>query len=156
MAGTTSAADLSAAVAVAVAVAARPRPQVLEEDLCPVCGRQFPALSNEHTQDAREEHVRECIAGYSAPPVHAEPEHVDPRQPPPSPRPSPAATRMLPFTATEKDCLAEDGTVAECQICMEEYEVGQSLARLNCFCKFHKECIVDWFTRKVVCPTHQG
>lgn len=154
MAGTTSAADLSAAVA--VAVASRPRPQVLEEDLCPVCGRQFPALSNEHTQDAREEHVRECIAGYSAPPVHAEPEHVDPRQPPPSPRPSPAATRMLPFTATEKDCLAEDGTVAECQICMEEYEVGQSLARLNCFCKFHKECIVDWFTRKVVCPTHQG
>ncbi|OOQ86157.1 hypothetical protein PEBR_22667 [Penicillium brasilianum] len=149
MAGTTFAVDLSAA-------APPPRPQVSEEDLCPVCGRQFPALSNEHTQDAREGHIRECIAGYGASPVHAEPEHVDLRQPPPSLRPSPVTARMLPFTATEKDCLAEEGTVAECQICFEEYEVGQSLARLNCFCKFHKACILDWFSRRMTCPTHQG
>ncbi|KAJ5890451.1 uncharacterized protein N7473_006679 [Penicillium subrubescens] len=151
MAGTISVADLSAAAF------APPRDtQVSEEDLCPVCTRRFPALSNEHTQDAREAHVRECIASYGASPVHREPQHVDLRQPPPPPRPSPAAARMLPFTATEKDCLAEDGSVAECTICMIEYEVGDSLARLNCFCKFHKTCIVEWFEKKPVCPTHQG
>jgi hypothetical protein len=63
---------------------------------------------------------------------------------------------MLPFTATEKDCLAEDGSVAECTICLVEYEVGNSLARLNCLCKFHKACIVEWFEKKPECPTHQG
>jgi hypothetical protein len=32
----------------------------------------------------------------------------------------------------EKDCLGEDGQAAECTICMEDYEVGQTLARLEC------------------------
>lgn len=150
-AGTTSVADLSAAAFAPPRVS-----QVSEEDLCPVCTRRFPPLSNEHTQDAREAHVRECIASYGASPVHREPQHVDLRQPPPPPRPSPAAARMLPFTATEKDCLAEDGSVAECTICLVEYEVGDSLARLNCLCKFHKACIVEWFEKKPECPTHQG
>jgi hypothetical protein len=62
---------------------------------------------------------------------------------------------MLPFVATEKDCLGEDGQVAECTICMEDYEVGQTLARLECLCKFHKHCIVDWFERKMECPVHK-
>ena len=156
LAGSTSLAGTSAA-----ALPPLPAAEVSEEDLCPVCGRRFPMLSNEHTQDHREEHVRECIAGYGASPVAVpvprEAQQADLRQqPPPPPRPSPAAARMLPFTATEKDCLGEDGSVAECTICMEEYEVGQFLARLNCFCKFHKSCIVDWFERKMECPVHKA
>lgn len=62
---------------------------------------------------------------------------------------------MLSFTATEKDCVSEDGTLQECTICMEEYEVGDKLARLECLCKFHKSCIVGWFERKKECPVHK-
>lgn len=72
-----------------------------------------------------------------------------------APSPPPLIARMLAFTATEKDCLGEDGGVAECTICMEDYEVRQVLARLECLCKFHKECIVDWFGRKAECPVHK-
>lgn len=62
---------------------------------------------------------------------------------------------MLSFTASEKDCLGEDGGVGECSICFEDYEAGQTLARLNCLCKFHRACIVDWFERKMECPVHK-
>lgn len=63
---------------------------------------------------------------------------------------------MLPFTATEKDCVGEEGVQQECTICMEEYEVGDHLARLECLCKFHKECIVNWLERKMECPVHKA
>ena len=63
--------------------------------------------------------------------------------------------RMLSFKATEKDCVNEDGSPQECTICMEEYEVGVALARLECLCKFHKSCIVEWFERKKECPVHK-
>jgi len=62
---------------------------------------------------------------------------------------------MLPFMATEKDCVGEDGDTQECTICMEEYEVGAALARLECLCKFHRACIVEWFDRKQECPVHK-
>jgi len=62
---------------------------------------------------------------------------------------------MLPFTASEKDCVNEDGTAQECSICFVEYDVGDPLARLECLCKFHKTCIVDWFNRKPECPVHK-
>lgn len=62
---------------------------------------------------------------------------------------------MLTFTATEKDCLGADGVLQECTICMEEYEVGAKLARLECLCKFHEPCIVGWFRRKEECPVHK-
>ncbi|KAJ5175646.1 uncharacterized protein N7482_001523 [Penicillium canariense] len=126
------------------------RSAVCERDLCPVCGRRFPALSDDQPMEAREEHVRRCIASYGASPSQREPQHADARLPPP-----PVAARMLEFKATEKDCLGEDGCVAECTICMEDYEVGQSLARLECLCRFHKACIVDWFERKMECPVHK-
>lgn len=62
---------------------------------------------------------------------------------------------MLTFVATEKDCVSEDGNTPECSICMVEYDVGDQLARLECLCKFHKECIVSWFERKQECPLHK-
>jgi hypothetical protein len=45
---------------------------------------------------------------------------------------------MLVYKATEKDCIGEDGTEIECIICLEEFEVGDEMSRLECLCKFHK------------------
>jgi hypothetical protein len=59
-------------------------------------------------------------------------------------RPSPGAQRfggtLFPYQASEKDCVQQ----AECSICFEEYEPGQDMARLQCFCRFHLHCIRDW------------
>lgn len=123
-----------------------------ECDFCPVCRRQFLPLSPEQPLEARQAHTRACIEGYLRPTPPSRTSSV--QQGSPLPHPPPAA-RMLPFVATEKDCLGEDGQAAECTICMEDYEVGQTLARLECLCKFHKHCIVDWFERKVECPVHK-
>ena len=42
----------------------------------------------------------------------------------------------------------------ECDICMEVFVKGQSLAVLNCLCKFHEHCIAEWFGRGNCCPFH--
>lgn len=56
------------------------------------------------------------------------------------------------YTATEKDCIDD----AECTICLEDFEVGQEMGRLECFCRFHMKCIRDWFeTKPGQCPIHQ-
>ncbi|CAI4223131.1 unnamed protein product [Auanema sp. JU1783] len=44
----------------------------------------------------------------------------------------------------------------ECAICLDDMEVGHSIARLPCLCIYHKECIDNWFTRKNCCPEHPG
>ncbi|OQD83080.1 hypothetical protein PENANT_c018G11083 [Penicillium antarcticum] len=127
------------------------RPALDEADFCPVCRRQFPPLGPDHPIEARQAHTRDCIEGYLRPTAAS---RDSPEQGPPLPPPPPEA-RMLKFVATEKDCLGGDGQPAECTICMEDYEVGQTLARLECLCKFHRHCIVDWFDRKEECPVHK-
>ncbi|KAG4031416.1 hypothetical protein MFRU_009g01900 [Monilinia fructicola] len=71
----------------------------------------------------------------------------------PSPGPSqPRRTGVFPYIATEKDCQDD----AECQICLEEYEPGLEMGRLECFCKFHLSCIRKWFEKHPGrCPMHQ-
>lgn len=127
------------------------RPVVPEEDLCPICRRHFPPISTDQPLESREAHIRHCIESFGVP----SPQSAWSIRRGPAPRPRPPVARMLEFTATEKDCLGADGGVAECTICMEDYEVGQSLARLGCLCKFHKACIADWFERKMECPVHK-
>ncbi|KAJ6015888.1 hypothetical protein N7540_010479 [Penicillium herquei] len=133
------------------------RPIVSEQDLCPICGRRFPNISNEQPLEAREAHIRQCIENYGAPVATATVSTSTRRgpAPPPPPPPPPPVARMLEFTATEKDCIGEDAGVAECPICLVEYEVGDTLIRLECLCKFHKHCILGWFERKMECPTHK-
>lgn len=63
---------------------------------------------------------------------------------------------MISFTASEKDCVGGDDNTQECSICMEEYDVGDELARLECWCKFHKRCIVSWLNKKPECPVHKA
>jgi Ring finger domain len=61
-------------------------------------------------------------------------------------------TGMFIYRASEKDCVDD----AECTICLEEFEVGASMARLECFCRFHKKCIQGWFVdHPGRCPVHQ-
>ncbi|KAL4869721.1 hypothetical protein BDV12DRAFT_167557 [Aspergillus spectabilis] len=121
----------------------RPSQPVDECDLCPICDNPLPPIGINGNEDARETHIRECIENHgragSGSPVSQ----------------SHLPVRMLAFTATEKDCIGQDGTEQECTICMEEYEVGQSLVRLECLCKFHKRCIAEWFERKKECPVHK-
>lgn len=64
---------------------------------------------------------------------------------------------MVRFIATEKDCIADsDDNPPECSICMVEYEPGDRLVRLECWCKFHQECIVQWVVgRGGSCPVHK-
>ena len=44
----------------------------------------------------------------------------------------------------------------ECSICLEDMETGQTVARLECLCIYHKACLDEWFKRKNVCPQHPG
>jgi hypothetical protein len=52
--------------------------------------------------------------------------------------------RMLLFLATEKDCVDDAGAEAECVICLEEFEVGHEMGRLECLCKFHRVRSFPW------------
>ncbi|KAF2151807.1 hypothetical protein K461DRAFT_268922 [Myriangium duriaei CBS 260.36] len=83
--------------------------------------------------------------------------------PPPTGRPR-APThphqRMLTYHATEKDCHDDGGNVAECVICLDDFEPGQEMGRLECLCKFHRSCIRGWWEsgpgreKWGTCPTH--
>lgn len=91
-----------------------------------------------------------------------------PPRPPPFPPPAqhapsaqpatvPRNHRLLRYVATEKDCVNASGEQQECVICMEDFEPGIEMGRLDCFCAFHEACIKEWWGRKGVgsCPTHQ-
>lgn len=61
------------------------------------------------------------------------------------------ARGMVPYVATEKDCMDEDGNEAECVICFEEFEAGDKMARLVCWCKFHEVSLHSLFCLLLVC-----
>lgn len=128
----------------------RPR-RISERDLCPICNHQFPPLDETGNEGPREAHIRSCIEDHG-PRVRSSSQADAPATQPQSPA---LPVRMVAFTATEKDCLGHDSGAQECTICMEEYEVGQPLVRLECLCKFHKRCLVEWFERKKECPVHK-
>jgi hypothetical protein len=76
-------------------------------------------------------------------------------------RMSHAARGMFPFTATEKDCIDAEGNEEECIICFEEYEAGDKMARLVCWCKFHEVCSLTLRMRVIIhadtlSEMHQG
>jgi hypothetical protein len=57
--------------------------------------------------------------------------------------------RMLTYTATEKDCIGEDGEPWECVICFEEFAEGDRMGRLECFCRFHEVSFIPFHCGKV-------
>ncbi|RMZ88624.1 hypothetical protein DV736_g4151, partial [Chaetothyriales sp. CBS 134916] len=114
-----------------------------EEDICPVCHRPLPERGSNGDETAQEAHIMACINAR------------DPDSSSDVGSSSRGTLRMISFTASEKDCVAGDGNVQECSICMEEYDVGDELARLECWCKFHKRCIMSWLNKKAECPVHK-
>ncbi|KAK4195681.1 putative E3 ubiquitin-protein ligase ZNRF2 [Triangularia verruculosa] len=124
-------------------------PHIAEEDECPVCHRELPPRTLSNYEAVREAHINQCIASHSAygggTPSSATPGES------PLPPPPPRRTGMFPYTATEKDCVDS----AECSICLEEFEVGAAMARLECLCRFHRACIGAWWERHPGrCPMH--
>lgn len=128
-----------------------PRPRLRESDICPVCRHALPPRVEDGDETAREAHIRDCIAARDP---SAQSSTSTRRRSMVQTSPS-APLRMLLYTASEKDCVGEDGTTQECSICFVEYDVGDHLARLECLCKFHKTCIVEWLSRKQECPVHK-
>lgn len=150
----------------------RPRRQIAEEDECPICGGELPPKGPDGDDAERSQHIEECIALHSASPAPASsmrPQaHTSTSLPvtrtrgmssvgngegASSHRHSHAARGMFPYIATEKDCVDEDGNDAECVICFEEFQTGDKMARLVCWCKFHE---VRNFTAIAVEQTQQA
>ncbi|EFQ26515.1 uncharacterized protein GLRG_01659 [Colletotrichum graminicola M1.001] len=128
-----------------------PPPQIAEEDECPVCHRELPSRSLPNFEAVRETHINTCITAhstYSGTPTGEAPQNTVGTPPPLAVR----RTGMFPYLATEKDCVDS----AECTICLEEFEVGVPMARLECLCRFHRSCISAWFVNHPGrCPVHQ-
>lgn len=136
----------------------RRRRHIDERDICPICNRQFRPLTEAEGEEAREAHIRDCIENHGAARTQRQGQtdtqnenQTQIQAPPPPPPP----VKMIGFPATEKDCIGPDGATQECTICMEEYQVGERLVRLECLCMYHKQCIVEWFSRKQECPMHK-
>ncbi|KAK4150347.1 FYVE zinc finger-domain-containing protein [Chaetomidium leptoderma] len=141
-----------------------PRPQIAEEDECPVCHRELPPRTLPNFESLREAHITTCITSHSrygggpattTTTTTTTPGGGDGDDPNllllPSVSP-PRRTGMFPYTATEKDCVDS----AECSICLEEFEAGVAMARLECLCRFHRACINAWWERHPGrCPMHQ-
>lgn len=133
-----------------------PPPQIAEEDECPVCHYELPSRSLPDFEAQREAHINDCImqhstyspGGGSGRPRLPSGAHAHGTPPPRMTR----RTGIFPYTATEKDCVDD----AECTICLEEFQVGVPMARLECLCRFHRTCIQAWFVNHPGrCPVHQ-
>lgn len=117
-------------------------PQLAEEDECPICHRELPPQSLPNSEELREAHINTCITSHSTYGGTPTGEGSSSR---------PRRTGMFPYVATEKDCVDS----AECTICLEEFEVGVPMARLECLCRFHRDCISRWFAKNPGrCPVH--
>lgn len=122
--------------------------QVAEEDECPICHRELPSRTRPNYEAERVTHINECIGSHSG--AGGSGSGTD-RPGGSGTSSSPRRTGMFPYMATEKDCVDE----AECTICLEEFEVGDRMARLECLCRFHKHCIDAWWRRNPNrCPVH--
>jgi len=49
----------------------------------------------------------------------------------------------------------QDDDGRECTICFEEFHKGDMIARMDCFCIFHKNCLERWFNKVRTCPLHK-
>ncbi|KAI9728503.1 MAG: hypothetical protein M1834_007641 [Cirrosporium novae-zelandiae] len=148
-------------------------PQLNEEDECPVCHNALPPKGPNGDESSREAHVEDCInshfagsknisrdsqpRGSTTPTNHNRGALSITTPPQAGSSTSSCPARMLVYRATEKDCVASDGTTQECVICLEDFEAGEEMGRLECLCNFHRKCIRAWWEQKGMgaCPTHQ-
>jgi len=136
------------------------RRQIAEEDECPICGNELPPKGPDGDEADRIQHVEECLVLHSASPPHIPNSTTSTSLPAQRTRGmsnaaslsgngegasnpnrmSLSARGMVSYKATEKDCTDDDGEPAECVICFEEFEAGDDMGRLVCWCKFHEVC----------------
>ncbi|KAM0790530.1 hypothetical protein ACM66B_003400 [Microbotryomycetes sp. NB124-2] len=62
------------------------------------------------------------------------------------------------FVASELSVPRDDVTALalECQVCYQEFDRGDKLRRMSCYCVYHSECLGLYWTAKPgsFCPTH--
>ncbi|KAI5867091.1 FYVE-domain-containing protein [Durotheca rogersii] len=128
-----------------------PPPPIPEEDECPVCHRELPSRDLPNFETLRESHISSCVTAHSTYSAGSDSGGRSGNYGTASPQMT-RLTGQFPYLATEKDCVDS----AECTICLEEFEVGVRMARLECLCRFHKDCIDAWFCNHPGrCPVHQ-
>ena len=163
----------------------RPVRRIAEEDECPICHNELPPKGADGSETAREAHIASCIEeslGGSSRAIPSSPPAADPTiqaSSVPAQTSSAAAgpsraradtqidpaaqyagwrrSNMLVYKATEKDCLDSEGRTKECVICLDDFEPGAELGRLECWCVYHRDCIRSWWDQKGMgaCPLHQ-
>lgn len=57
-----------------------------------------------------------------------------------------------PRISYNEDVLKQEN--GECVICLEDLNIGDTIARLPCLCIYHKSCIDNWFQVNRSCPEH--
>lgn len=114
-------------------------PQLHENDYCPICHRALPLLPDP-SEAGREAHISACLAphvlAYSQPysSGHNAPAAAGGRA-----RSYTSGGRMVVWHAGAKDtCDPGTGDPIECVICFDEFVEGVEIARLECFCRYHK------------------
>jgi hypothetical protein len=50
------------------------------------------------------------------------------------------------------DLLSSSSQTPLCAVCLEPYEMGQSVRTIPCFHTFHVDCIDPWLSTKATCP----
>ncbi|BFZ64693.1 carboxypeptidase Y-deficient [Saitoella coloradoensis] len=111
------------------------REEVDEGSQCPICARPLTG-----TDEEKEAHVRDCIEGnmWGSPSRRGGTHGV-------------SGHRYLVYTLRENNPIEGH----ECVICFEEFEVGDTVARLECLCSYHRTCIRQWLdTQNSGCPVH--
>lgn len=111
-----------------------------EDDECPVCATSLKTMA----EIEREMHINQCLK---------EQEFGSPIENTNLKR---ARNRML-ISYLPNDglpLLVNDDN--ECVICLEEFQHGDKVGRLECLCCFHYQCIKNWINKKgfVECPVH--
>ncbi|KZV69853.1 hypothetical protein PENSPDRAFT_675923 [Peniophora sp. CONT] len=101
--------------------------QLSDLNECPVCSRNLSELGTASEQEA---HVRSCLEGDTSK--------------------SPQIARYLVYKLPAESALIG----IECVICLEEFVVGSTVARLSCLCSFHNNCLSSWLQRGKSCPVH--
>lgn len=137
-----------------------------ETDFCPICSIQLPPPDPiTGSEKSREMHIQNCIKQAEHPKMNGMSGYeADESAFNNSPlqngslaasRRATRRSRMVVYEATEKD-IRLNGDESECVICFEQFEVGSLVARLECLCRYHKECIQEWFNKKGNgdCPVH--
>jgi len=118
-----------------------PTPVVTKTIFCPICN----LLMDTADELLLNTHVDECLTMKMLA-EEASTKHI---------RDDPPLTEKLSLEKAQFVVQVLGNTLGhECTICFEQLSEGQCIARLECMCVFHKDCIYQWFEKSSFCPLH--